>query len=99
MSKNRLVFRDFSIKKRAIAARRRNREKDDREISEYNGELYYIMEKDYDAERACSKWAKFGAAGTLLYGDSKGILAEKISIRGNKEDKSNIKGQNEERKI
>lgn len=57
------------------------------------------MEKDYDAERACSKWAKFGAAGTLLYGDSKGILAEKISIRGNKEDKSNIKGQNEERKI
>ena len=51
MSKNRIVFRDFSIKKRAIAARRRNREKDDREISEYNGELYYNMEKDYDAER------------------------------------------------
>lgn len=50
MSKNRLVFRDFSIKKRAIAARRRNREKDDREISEYNGELYYNMEKDYDAK-------------------------------------------------
>lgn len=64
MSKNRLVFRDFSIKKRAIAARRRNRE-----ISEYNGELYYNMEKDYDAERACPKWAKFGAAGTLLKGD------------------------------
>lgn len=66
MSKNRLVFRDFSIKKRAIAARRRNREKDDREISEYNGELYYNMEKDYDAERACPKWAKFGA-GALYY--------------------------------